>query len=157
MIKRIIDGVAYNTATSALIAQSEYEVDFKRTDADCLGKLYQTRGGAYFVHEQIDTGERDDYGDRVYRDRFEPMTAEEAEQWTLSDQTEVFAKSPFAEPPEAQAEVEPGATVYLRLPASLKARIEEAAEQAKLSVNAWMMKVAEGGLQGTVRIAEERV
>ena len=74
------------------------------------------------------------------------MTAQEAEKWTVTGEVEVFA-NPFAEPPEAQAEAEPGATLYLRLPASLKARVEEAAEEAKLSTNAWCMKVLEGTLR----------
>jgi predicted HicB family RNase H-like nuclease len=143
MTKRIIDGVTYNTDTSTLIAQSEYEVDYKRERAECFGQLYQTRGGAFFVHERIDTEAEYD-GDR-YHDRFEPMTTAEAEKWILTGETEVFV-NPFAEPPEAQAEAEPAATLYLRLPATLKARVEEAAEEAKLSLNAWAMKALENSL-----------
>ena len=148
MIKRIIDGVTYNTDTATRIAWSEYPVDFKRAPAECVGVLYQTRGGAYFVHERIDTGEYDDdIGDTVHQDRFEAMTAEQAEKWTLTGQTTMVATNHFAEPPEAEAEAEPGATIYLRLPASLKGRVEGAAEEMELSVNAWSMKALEAALR----------
>ena len=144
-MKRIIDGVTYNTDTSTLIAKSDYEVDFKRAPALCEGALYQTRGGAYFVHERIDTGETDNDRKTVYRDRFEALTAEEAEEWKNTGQVEIFAD--IVLPPEAQAEAEAGATLYLRVPTSLKARVDEAAEQAKLSVNAWAMRALEKAIE----------
>ena len=46
----------------------------------------------------------------------------------MTGETTVFDHNPFGEPPEAHAETEPGATLYLRLLASLKARVEGAAE-----------------------------
>src|SRR5262249_10476663 len=44
---------------------------------------------------------------------------------------------------EAEAEAEPSATIYLRVPTVLKQRVDQAAAGAKLSVNAWAMKCME--------------
>src|SRR5262249_41823964 len=76
------------------------------------------------------------------RDEFRPMSAEEAEKWTLTGQVEIFG-TPFDEPPEAEAEAEPSATIYVRVPTVLKQRVDQAAAGAKLSVNAWAMKCME--------------
>jgi predicted HicB family RNase H-like nuclease len=57
-------------------------------------------------------------------------------------QVEVF-NNPFGDPPEAAAESEPEATVYMRIPASLKGSMEKAATVANLSLNSWMMRCAE--------------
>ena len=70
------------------------------------------------------------------------MSAEEAEKWTLTGQVEIFG-TPFDEPPEAEAEAEPSATIYVRVPTVLKQRVDQAAAEAKLSVNAWAMKCME--------------
>ena len=50
-MKRIIDGVTYNTETATKLAQAEWT---NALDEDeIVGILYQTRGGAYFVHHEI--------------------------------------------------------------------------------------------------------
>jgi HicB family len=47
------------------------------------------------------------------------------------------------EPPEAAAEESPGSTLYIRVPTSLKNRIEALAKEADLSLNAWTMRCVE--------------
>lgn len=107
--------------------------------------LYQTRGGAYFVHEAR-TKERWIERDREYVEKvdhtFQPLSPEEAQKWMMTGEVEVF-HSPFEDPPEATAEPEPGATLYVRMPASLKSRIDEAARQQGLSANVWAMRCLE--------------
>jgi hypothetical protein len=49
----------------------------------------------------------------------------------------------FADPPEAAAEDAPGATLYIRVPASLKDRADRLARDEEVSLNAWAMRCVE--------------
>jgi hypothetical protein len=60
----------------------------------------------------------------------------------MTGEVDVF-NNPFEDPPEATAEAEPGATIYIRVPAVLKQRVDRAAGQAELSGNAWAMRCIE--------------
>jgi hypothetical protein len=60
----------------------------------------------------------------------------------MEGDVEVF-RNPFEDPPEATAEAEPGATIYIRVPASLKRSVDEAAKSEKLSGNVWAMRCVE--------------
>jgi hypothetical protein len=141
-MKRIIDGISYNTDTSTRLAVSEYEVDYNHIDYPCVGTLYQTRGGAFFVHEQIDLGRDTESDELTLKDRFSALSAERAQTWMMTGDVEVF-HNPFGEPPEAAAEAEPSATIYVRVPASLKQRLEQSAKAEKLSGNAWAIRCIE--------------
>ncbi len=147
-MKRVIDGVTYNTDTSTLIAQA---TDDQETITGELAKslelrLYQTRGGAFFLHIHTETSRRNSEGGfrDIVRNEFEPLTASEARHWVTDSgyQVEVLNDA-SGEPPEAAAEETPGATLYIRLPASLKDQIEAAAGNEKLSVNSWAMRCLE--------------
>ena len=153
-MKRIIDGVTYNIDTSTRIGLSTYETEYNHEDRMCDATLYQTRGGAFFVHQCITIG-KDENGEDVTRDRFVAMSAAEAEQWFNTGEVEVYF-NPFGEPPEAEAEAVPGATLYVRVPALLKRRVEEAATAAGLSLNAYMLRCAEACLAGAAAEAETR-
>jgi len=72
-----------------------------------------------------------------------PLTRDEAHRWVMEGQVELF-NDVFGEPPEAGEEAAPGATLYVRVPASLKDQIEAAAAGDKLSVNAWAIRCMEG-------------
>ncbi len=143
-MKRIIDGVTYNTDTSERLAVSQCTASYANEPYDCRATLYRTRGGAFFVHERIDLGVNDD-GLREHADRAKAMSAAEAEQWIMTGDVEVF-HNPFGEPPEAVTEVEPSATIYIRVPAGLKQRAEQAAKDAELSLNAWSIRSFERSL-----------
>ena len=84
----------------------------------------------------------------MVRNEFEALTASEAQHWALSGshQVELLDEAVFGEPPEAEAEDVPGATLYIRVPATLKAQLDNAAAADKLSLNAWMMRCAENCL-----------
>jgi hypothetical protein len=59
-----------------------------------------------------------------------------------ADQLEIIDEKLLTAPPEARSD-EPAdmdSTIYYRLPASLKRRIEHSASTQNLSVNAWMLR-----------------
>jgi predicted HicB family RNase H-like nuclease len=144
-MKRIIDGMTYNTDTSTRIAEAKWEDDGVSHD----GVLYQTRGGAFFVDyetvKQVWNQRNEQHEERIEH-TFEPMSQEEAHKWMLEGDVEIF-NNPFEDPPEAASEGEAGATLYLRVPASLKRRVDDAAKFESLSGNAWMMRCLERCLE----------
>ena len=150
LMKRVVDGVAYNTATSTRLAEKEWnEQDERGRNANVEATLYQTQKGAFFVHKRTFTEWWDhDAGEAEQRTRDEciPMMADEASGWLLRGVVNI-SHNPFGELPEAAAEAEPGATLYLRVPASLKRRVEGAAKFESLSGNAWMMRCLERCLE----------
>jgi len=136
-MKRIVDGATYNTATSMRIALWRH--DDEQAGEEKEGTLYQTRGGAFFVHwtttkSWYDRSEGEQKTKRT--DHFEVMTRSEAEDWIADGDNEIF-HNPFGDPPEAEATVDGVATVYTRVPPSLKAAIELDAAERQLSLNAW--------------------
>jgi hypothetical protein len=148
-VKRIIDGLTYNTDTSTLLARAEWEFDNQFSPyhgLECGGELYQTRGGAFFVattiHVPGDKGREPK--DKV---EFAPLSPERAQAWLLEGEVEVY-RNPFEDPPEAGAEAETGATIYIRVPAALKRDVDEAAKEARVSGNVWAMRCVERCLEG---------
>jgi hypothetical protein len=77
-----------------------------------------------------------------------PYDSKGAHDWMMVGEVEVI-DNPFGDPPEAEAETEPGATVYVRVPPSLKRAIDQAASKASLSVNTWAMQCLERCLKGS--------
>ena len=143
-MKRIVNGLTYNTETAALIATSEWtnrDQNSPNFGCECEGELYQTRGGAFFV---VVTTHIPETSDSAARDKveFDPMTAQRAQAWMLEGDVEVV-RNPFDEPPEAEAENEAGATIYIRVPAVLKRSVDAAATKAGVSVNVWAMRCIE--------------
>jgi hypothetical protein len=154
VMKRIVNGVTYNTVTSTRLAQSRWEPD---DNTKILGVLYQTRGGAYFVHEEATLqvwNEDDRQHERKVEDTFRPLSPTDAHDWILEGEVEVF-HNPFDDPPEATAEAEPAATLYIRAPAALKQRVDEAAREAKVSGNVWAMRCVERCLQSAEGSAKQ--
>lgn len=146
-MKKIIDGVTYNTDTSTVVGRKTWEDEghFSGRPSTGVGTLYQTRGGAFFVDEEetrtvwnARTGDREE---RVEHN-FLPLDAEHAQKWLLEGETEVVF-NPFEDPPEAEAEAEPGATIYVRVPAALKRQVDDQAKSEKVSGNVWAMRCIE--------------
>jgi len=154
MTKRIVDGVTYNTATSTLIGRAEGDSDDERGRSyEWTEDLLQTRGGAFWT---LNTRLTEREGGEEPRETIavERLTRAQAEKWIVTGEVEVF-NNPFGDPPEAEEEPDPSATVYFRMPASLKSGIEQAAKRANLSVNAWLMRCAEGCVQADrLKVAE---
>jgi hypothetical protein len=140
-MKRKINDVTYNTDTSTMLAQSRWE----RNQTNVLGVLYQTRGGAYFIHEEVTQSvwnEAEGRYEQQIHHTFVPISPDGARAWLLDGEVEIF-NNPFNNPPEATEETQPVAEIYMRVPQSLKRRIDAAAAQAKVSVNVWAMRCIE--------------
>lgn len=149
-MKRIIDGVTYNTDTAMVVARSTWHEDagYGVVESDNEHTLYRTRGGAFFVVERKEFHKKkNDEWIPVEEVEFVPMTQDQAQTWTLTGTVEMIDGTVFGEPPEAEAEVGTSATIYLRIPAPLKSRIEAKAASEGQSVNAWLMRCAERDLQ----------
>ncbi len=139
-MKRVLEGVTYNTATATAVASSQYQ---DRDDRDVEATLYQRRGGAFFIVYATTWAVRHEgQWEERQKHEFAPKSAEEAHKWVLTGETEILANV-FPEPPEAAAESTTGATIYLRVPATLKQQIERAAKKADQSVNVWAMRCLE--------------
>jgi hypothetical protein len=135
-MKRIIEGKTYNTETSAVVAQYEYTDE---TDGEVEAKVYINNGGALFiVHRWEDDGASKYYFEPTTRERVAALMAKK-----FIRNFEIFDEMALESPPEAEAEEEPAATVYTRVPAPLKDRVDEAASEAKLSVNSYMLRCME--------------
>jgi predicted HicB family RNase H-like nuclease len=139
-MKRLIDGVTYNTETATLLARSEGEWGewAKQEDLPIVETLYQTRSGNFFMVEEITTGENED-GYSITKYRFAALNEKEARKWMVTGEAEVFL-NPFEEKVD---EDETEGTIYARIPASLKRKIEEAAKSEGLSANSWAMRCFE--------------
>lgn len=133
-MKRIIEGVTYNTDTATAVARWEYEgVDGADTDA----VLYQTRGGAFFiVHTWNVEGKEKVYFEATTRDGVQRLVES-------TDNLAILNDDILKDPPEASAEQSPGATLYLRVPSSLKDQAEAFARSDGVSVNVWAMRCME--------------
>lgn len=145
-MKRIVNGVTYNTETSTAVAKASWEGN---EGEQITGVLYQTRGGAFFVdREETKTvwNEREGKDEERITHSFEPLSAEQAHAWMMEGEVEVY-HNPFDEPPEAEAEREAGATIYIRVPSSLKKSVDEAAQREHVSGNVWAMRCVQRCLQ----------
>jgi predicted HicB family RNase H-like nuclease len=152
-MKRLIDGVTYNTDTATLLAKSDYQGDWNNEPCPIEGILYQTRGGAFFIHEEVDVSGLEAFSnwDAGYtKTRFLKCSEEGARHWITTGEVEVFL-NPFE---EKAPEDETHGTVYVRMPASLKRQIEAAAESDGLSANSWAMRCFEKCLAGNVARTE---
>jgi predicted HicB family RNase H-like nuclease len=107
---------------------------------------------AHFLAKEIETTwVTSAYGDREEKSRkehvFVPMTADEARAWILDGDVEIIHDR-FAEGiPEAEAEDGQSATLYFRVPETLKQRVVQAAAAANMSTNTWLLRCAEGCLK----------
>jgi len=129
-MKRIIDGKTYNTETATKVGAASFD-PHNPGDFDWL---YQTRHGAFFRHYGGMTNQGDDF------EVLKPATPEEAKAWLASHDLVDELEALFGEQPEA-GEAESRITV--RIPDSLKARIEGLAAANKQSMNAWIMRCLE--------------
>jgi hypothetical protein len=133
-MKRIINGVTYNTDTSTPVAKYEYRDD---DGYDTEVTVYQTRGEAFFaVHRWSEDGTPKVHFEAMDRDILvKIINGNDGIRYGnfLPTDIEILNEEILAPPPEASAEVAPGATLYIRIPASLKG----------LSVNAWTMRCVE--------------
>jgi hypothetical protein len=133
-VKRIIDGLTYNTDTATPVAKYEYT---DPSGYDTEATVYQTRGGAFFIVHEWEVDEKP----KVY---FEASSRDEI--MKLVERTNnlvILNEQILQEPPEAAAESAPAATLYIRVPATLKDRLDTLARHENVSLNTWTMRCVE--------------
>jgi hypothetical protein len=144
-MKRIIDGRTYDTNTAKTVARTEWEEEDTgtRKERQTRQVLHQTRGGAFFLvtsqHWTDDNHNSPNYREERSHIAFETMSPDKAAGWVMGQNVEILDETVFAPPPEAEVEETPAATIFVRLPTSLKAKVETNAKQAGKSMNAWVV------------------
>ena len=141
---RLIDGATYNTETATLLARTTYEGDWN----NFAWKLYQTRGGAFFIVEEGKRHGQD--GAPVTKFRFQKCSENAARAFVYNSKAEVIS-NPFE---NRITDKEAARTVYVRVPVSLKRQIEAAAEAESLSVNSWALRAFEKCLHAKPRTTQ---
>ena len=132
VMKRIIDGKTYNTETATCIAKAPQH---PQDDAH-FDELYRTRHGAFFRHN----GNLALPADNWHFMMLTPLSPIEAQRWMESHDLVDLIEETFGTQPEA-GEAESRITV--RIPDSLKSRVEALAASNKQSLNAWIMRCLE--------------
>jgi hypothetical protein len=131
-MKRIIDGKTYNTETATRLAEA---VMHPQEDA-LFDDLYLTRHGAFFRH----FGDLSLHADHPDFMRLEPLDPADAQKWLeRHDFVDVIEKLFGTQPEAGEAE----SRVTVRMPDSLKSRIEKLAASNNQSLNAWIMRCLE--------------
>lgn len=131
-IKRIIDGSTYNTDTA-----TELFVDITEDiyDNRVENALFKTRAGAYFIASYLERNLEMPLS-------VIPQDPEEAKAWLVRHcptRPEILERE-FGKQPEAG---ETEARFTLRMPLTLRARIEVLAKGSNQSSNAWVVKCLE--------------
>jgi predicted DNA binding CopG/RHH family protein len=123
-MKRIIDGVTYDTDTATEVFAEE-----SQADPSVWESLYQTRHGAFFRV----TGDDGDYL------VFEPMTDQKAQKFLERRANHLVEQyfGPFPEYGSAEKRL------TLRMPIGLYRRVESAATKFKLDVNKYIQRSLE--------------
>ena len=146
-MKRIVDGVSYNTETATRLARRRSRRAGQ--PEKLVETLYQTRSGAFFIVNRRTTigwnQEEQEAETRTERNCV-PIDAQRAQSWMLKSQVHVF-RNRFGDPPEATDELGAGATIYIRLPHSLKRAVDTAASGLQVSGNTWAMRCFEQCLE----------
>jgi hypothetical protein len=134
-MKRIIDGKLYDTETAKIVAKWYWGSEDGQGDST----LYVNKNGAFFI---VDETEEDETGPKY---SLTPRTREQVANHLLhAEKLEVFNEDRLPLPPEATPEdIEPTATIYVRVPVSLKRRLEAAADKAGLTITALTIQCLE--------------
>lgn len=160
-MKRIIDGKTYNTDTATLIHRWEGETFLPPSEEENdrpFEELYRTRHGQFFlkVNEADVSFDRDGYIDGAgWGQDIKPLTPAQAHSWLKTagvTQEQIKQQFPHDPPDDLVAPESTESIVYLRLPDSLKRRLDTCAERKGQSLNTWVMRwlenaasVEEGG------------
>ncbi len=132
-MKRIIGGKTYNTETAAKIAMRNDDPRDAGYDDIVEGEiLYQTRHGAYFLLYYNEISPEDD--------ALIPLAPQEAQSWMEKYASVELIEQHFGEMPEAG---DSESRLTLRMPDSLKQRIDLLAGKNNQSTNAWIVRALE--------------
>jgi hypothetical protein len=142
-MKRIIDGVTYNTETATVVAEGSSEDENRGVASETT--LYQTRTGVFFSVEQIESTWHDqNRGEWRTRKATEwEVVGDTAKAVEACEQLGLVIVRNFGDlPPEPEAG-ESAATVYMRAPPALKTALEARAKADGVSLNILMLRCAE--------------
>ena len=130
--KRIINGKTYNTETANRLGEWETN-EFGYVEG---AALYQSRLGAFFMHEYASDGPDGP------EERLEPYTPEQARTWLEQHRSyDVdLIESVFGEMPEAGSNE---SKFTLRIPDNLRERLAARAKANGQSLNAWIVRCLE--------------
>ena len=136
-LKRIVNGKLYDTETAKMVAKWRWSSEDGQGDQT----LYANKNGAFFVMDE----DAPEYDGHVVEPRLTPRTREQVQNLLLhAEKLEVFDQDQLPLPPEATPEdIEPTATIYVRVPVSLKRRVEAAAYKARLPITALTIQCLE--------------
>jgi len=130
MMRKIIDGTAYDTETAALIKTTHGHPEIAPEE---VATLYQTRNGAFFLWSQYVTPSYD-----VAVGIF-PLTDGKAQKW-LEDHANELVEQYFGEMPEGGAAER---RLTLRIPNSLAKSLEAIAQSKEMPLNRYMNRCLE--------------
>ena len=153
-MKRIIGGKTFNTETATVISREEKFVKWEPWQEDEVDEsegyldtetLYQTRQGDFFV--VVTELEADfDHGRPIGAspvERLKPLTAGYALDWLRAHHPPLTAKVLTLLARRMEKERTEASAVLLRIPQSLKERLEACAKNKGQSLNTWVMRCLE--------------
>jgi hypothetical protein len=146
-VKRIVEGVLYDTEQATLIAENRY--DGASDDDDYTEALYRNANGVLFL--AAEGGVESFYGavlkggkpSRGYE--IIPLTASEARRWLEDHDHMAEIEALFGPVPQAG---EQAVSIDFSVPPTLKSAIDLAAAKDKQSVNDWLTRLVEQELNG---------
>jgi len=148
-VKRIINGKTFNSETATVIFHLEKQEKGASRSKEIDGyldseTLYRTRKGNFFlmVTETKTNFDKEGFplGTGSVK-RLKPLTPEGALDWLRShDVSEEQIRQQFGDHLKDMTEE---STVYLRVPQSLKLRLEACANNNRQSLNTWVMRCLE--------------
>lgn len=131
--KEVIDGRAYNTATSLLVHEI-VEREVQPFGHAAATQLYKNRLGKWFFVMRNEVFPNPANDDADLRNRVVPLEQEDAVKWMEQNCPDKLLE--LLDVPEA---ADPSATISLRMPKELKIKLSALAIQEGISLNAWCL------------------
>jgi hypothetical protein len=144
-MKQVIEGKAYNTATSKLI--HEHSVDYDENQHNFgpeypyTEQLFRTRFGKFFLVVHNEAYNNPAIDDIDLRNRIVPLETDHAVKWMEKHCNDKITD--YVDVPEAG---EPSTTLTLRLDKVLKISLNAAAIQEGVSMNQWCVRALEAAV-----------
>jgi hypothetical protein len=141
-VKRIINGFSFNTETSTIVAK----YGFQDHPDPAIGLwndavIRKTRAGAFFeVYSWTERGQRQHHFRALTRDTLDRLITE-------TPDLKIIDQAAIDEAPEVAAESRTAATIFVRVPADLKRRLDAGARREGKSTNAYALKLFERALE----------
>lgn len=152
MVKRVINGKAYNTDTSELVAHAHDNQPDLGNPYDV--RVYRTREGAYF-ETYVDFGSNHTGIVPLTRDRAKAIVSNMDERYRMfkfdivGNADELLVDVTEAKAGDVSEIPSQEAVIFFRASKTFKTSVENAAKESELSVNAWLLRISEKAMQPT--------